>query len=154
MMNNPLFSRPLAIAEDFQISSWLFIKALAVIYFAAFLSIAVQIPGLAGANGILPFEEFLALAFQQRGYQAFIYLPTLFWIDSGDFALQLVAYPGCLFSVLLFFGYMRTTMLVLLFVFYLSLFHAGQMFMTFQWDTLLLEAGFLAIFLTQGQATW
>jgi len=150
MMNNPLFSRPLAIAEDFQLSSWLFIKALAVIYFAAFLSIAVQIPGLAGPDGILPFEEFLAQAFQQRGYQALIYLPTVFWIDSGDFALQLVAYLGCLFSVLLFFGYWRTTMLVLLFISYLSLFHAGQMFMTFQWDTLLLEAGFLAIFLISG----
>ena len=137
-------------AEDLQISSWLFIKALAVIYFAAFLSIAVQITGLAGANGILPLEEFLTLAFQHRGYQAFLYLPTVFWIDSGDFALQLVAYLGCLFSVLLFVGYMRTTMLVLLFVCYLSLFHAGQMFMSFQWDTLLMEAGFLAIFLTAG----
>ena len=149
-MNTSLFSRPLAIAEDFQIASWLFLKALALIYFAAFLSIAVQVPGLAGPDGILPFEEFLTQAFQQRGYQAFIYLPTVFWIDSGNLALQLVAYAGCLFSVLLFFGYWRTTMLVLLFISYLSLFHAGQMFMTFQWDTLLLEAGFLAIFLTSG----
>lgn len=149
-MNTSLFSRPLAIAEDYQIGSWLFLKALAAIYFAAFLSIAVQIPGLAGPDGILPFEEFLTQAFQQRGYQAFLYLPTVFWIDSSNLALQLVAYAGCLFSVILFFGYWRTTMLVLMFIAYLSLFHAGQMFMTFQWDTLLLEAGFLAIFLTSG----
>ena len=149
-MNTSLFSRPFAIAEDYRIASWLFLKVLAVIYFAAFLSIAVQITGLAGPDGILPLEEYLTLAFQQRGYQAFIYLPTVFWIDSGNLALQLVAYAGCLFSVLLFFGYWRTTMLVMMFICYLSLFHAGQMFMTFQWDTLLLEAGFLAIFLTSG----
>jgi hypothetical protein len=149
-MNKSLFSRPLALAEDFQIASWLFLRALALIYFAAFLSIAVQIPGLAGPNGILPFEEYLTLAYQQRGYQAFLYLPTVFWINSGNLALQLVAYAGCLLSVLLFIGYRRTTMLILLFICYLSLFHAGQMFMTFQWDTLLLEAGFLAIFLASG----
>jgi Lipase maturation factor len=35
-----------------------------------------------------------------------------------------------------------------LFVLYLSYFYAGQDFMSFQWDLLLLEAGFLAIFLT------
>lgn len=150
MKNNPLFSNPLGISEDHQIVSWLFIRSLAIIYFAAFLSIAVQIAGLVGPNGILPFGEFSALAFQQRGYQAFLYLPTVFWINSSNLALQVVAYAGCLFSVLLLFGYQSKKMLILLFICYLSLFHAGQMFMTFQWDTLLMEAGFLAIFLTAG----
>ena len=145
-----LFSDPLGISEDHQLVSWLFVKFLAIIYFAAFLSIAVQIPGLAGPNGILPFNEFSDLAYQQRGYQAFIYLPTVFWINSSNLALQAVAYAGCLFSILLLLGRESKKMLVLLFIAYLSLFHAGQMFMTFQWDTLLLEAGFLAIFLTAG----
>jgi hypothetical protein len=36
---------------------------------------------------------------------------------------------------------------LLLFIFYLSLTVAGQVFLSFQWDVLLLEAGFLAIFL-------
>jgi len=98
----------------------------------------------------LPLTEHLDLSFQQRGYQAFLYLPTLFWINSSDTALQLVAYAGCLFSTTLFLGYQKRKTLVLLFILYLSLFHAGQTFLTFQWDTLLLEAGFLAIFLTAG----
>ena len=38
-------------------------------------------------------------------------------------------------------------LLIALFLLYLSLFHAGQLFMNFQWDYLLLEAGFLAILL-------
>jgi len=149
-INSPLFSNPLAMADDYQLASWLFIKSLALIYFSAFLSIAVQIPGLAGPNGILPFNEFLELAYQQRGYGAFLYLPTFFWVNSSNLALQAVAYAGCVFSVLLLLGYSSKKMLILLFISYLSLFHAGQMFMTFQWDTLLLEAGFLAIFLTAG----
>jgi hypothetical protein len=40
--------------------------------------------------------------------------------------------------------------LVGMFVLYLSLFHAGDTFLSFQWDTLLMEAGFLAIFLVRG----
>src|SRR2546426_424728 len=37
-------------------------------------------------------------------------------------------------------------LLIVLFVFYLSLTIAGQTFLSFQWDILLLEMGFLAIF--------
>ena len=123
---------------------------LSVIYFVAFLSLAVQITGLAGPNGILPFNEFLDFALQQRGNEAYFYLPTVFWINSGNTALQLVAYTGCVLSIALFLGYQKKKVLILLFIFYLSLFHAGQMFLRFQWDSLLLEAGFLAIFLTAG----
>ena len=41
--------------------------------------------------------------------------------------------------------------LVLLFVLYLSLSNVGQDFLSFQWDALLLEAGFLGIFLGRSQ---
>lgn len=143
-------SNQLRIAKEQQLTSWLFIKLLAAIYFTAFLSLAVQIPGLIGSNGIMPFNEYLEYAFQQRGYQAFLFRPTLFWLNASDFAMQFVAYAGCVLSVVLFFGYRQRTVLILLFAFYLSLFHAGQTFLMFQWDTLLLEAGFLAIFLTAG----
>ncbi len=37
--------------------------------------------------------------------------------------------------------------MVLLWLFYLSLFHASRIFLGYQWDTLLLETGFLAIFM-------
>lgn len=149
-MLRQFISSQLQISEQHQLTGWLFIKLLALIYFAAFLSIAVQINGLVGPNGILPFQELLSRAYEQRGFFAFFYLPTFFWINADNFALQAVAYAGCLVSIVLFFGYRKKTMLVLLFVLYLSVFHAGQIFMTFQWDTLLLEAGFLAIFLAAG----
>lgn len=138
------------ISEEHQLTSWLFIKLLAIIYFIAFLSLAVQIPGLVGPDGILPFQEQLDYAYEVRGYLAFLFQPTVFWVSSSDLALQLVAYAGCLLSIALFFGYGERKALIVLFVLYLSLFHAGQTFLTFQWDTLLMEAGFLAIFLTAG----
>ena len=42
----------------------------------------------------------------------------------------------------------RLCSLVLLWVFYLSLVVAGQVFLGYQWDSLLLEAGLLAVLLT------
>lgn len=136
-------------AEQYRLSSWLFIRLLAVIYFIAFLSLAVQIAGLVGPNGILPFGERLEEIYANLGPQAWWRLPTLFWLGSNNLSLQFVAYAGCFFSVALFLGWKQQLSLVLLFIFYLSLFHAGQTFLTFQWDTLLLESGFLAIFLAR-----
>ena len=137
-------------ADNYQFASILFVKLLALIYFAAFLSLGVQITGLVGANGILPFADLLDYLYKEHGLMAWLYKPTLFWLDSSDFSLKSAAYLGCAVSLLLFAGVKQTWSLIVLFVLYLSLFHAGQIFLTFQWDTLLLEAGFLAIFLSGG----
>lgn len=136
--------------DNYQLASGLFIKLLALIYFSAFLSLAVQITGLVGTNGILPFAELLEYLYQNNGVMAWLYKPTVFWFDSSDFSLQLVALLGCVVSLLLFIGIKPVWSLIVLFVLYLSLLHAGQIFLMFQWDTLLLEAGFLAIFLIGG----
>ena len=136
--------------DNYQLASGLFIKLLAIIYFAAFFSLGVHITGLVGANGILPFSELLDYIYQNHGVSAWLYKPSLFWFDSSDFALQAVTVSGCIVSLLVFFGIKPFWSLIALFVLYLSLLHAGQTFLMFQWDTLLLEAGFLAIFLTGG----
>lgn len=135
-------------ADDYRLASGLFLKLLAVIYFAAFFSLAVQVTGLIGVNGILPLTEFLDYLYQNNGVLAWLYKPMLFWFNSSDLALKGAAFLGCVVSMLLFAGYKPALSLFVLFVLYLSLFHAGQTFLMFQWDTLLLEAGFLAIFLT------
>jgi hypothetical protein len=139
--------------DNYHLASGLFIKLLAVIYFAAFFSLGIQITGLVGADGILPFSELLDYIYQNHGAIAWLYKPTLFWFVSSDFALQAVTVSGCIVSLLLFFGIKPRLSLVVLFVLYLSLLHAGQIFLMFQWDTLLLEAGFLAIFLTGGPSS-
>jgi hypothetical protein len=73
-------------------------------------------------------------------------LPTLCWFNSSDAFLHLLCVSGVLCSLLLIFGIAPAVLLVALFVLYLSLTIAGQVFFGFQWDVLLLETGFLSIF--------
>ena len=148
-----LLKRMFAPATDYQFASWLFIKALTVIYFVAFLSLAVQITGLVGPHGILPYQEVLNNLYQQHGTTAWWHIPTLFWFSASDVALQLVTVLGCVAAVFLLLTdtvRAQRVLLIVLFVCYLSVYHAGQVFLNFQWDTLLMESGFLAIFLVGG----
>ena len=137
-------------AEDQLLTSWLFLKLLALIYFAAFFSLVFQIEGLAGPHGILPYDVRLEAEFSHLGALAWWRNPTLFWVNAGDAALQATAISGCLISIMLLFGRRPLLPLILLFILYLSLTHAGQMFLNFQWDSLLLESGFLAILIARG----
>ena len=131
-----------------ELTGWLFVKGLALVYAAAFASLAVQIDGLVGPDGILPFGRVLHGVFAEQGFHALLRLPTLFWIDSSATALQAAAFGGAAVALLLAFGWVRSRpALIVLFLLYLSLYQAGQIFTAFQWDTLLLESGFLAIFL-------
>ena len=139
-----------AAAPDYRLVAWLFLRVLAVIYFVAFWSLAGQIVGLAGSQGVYPIAEQLRNAAEQHGLLRFLLYPSVFWIASGDMAIQVVAYGGSALALMLFLGRWQRPLLILLYLLYLSLYHAGQYFTNFQWDYLLLEAGFLAIFLPGG----
>jgi len=132
----------------YQLVAGLFLRLLGLIYLVAFASIGVQIEGLAGSAGILPLQETLAEFAARSGPERYFQLPTLFWIDAGDSALTGAAVAGCVAAVLIVLNRFSRPALLAAFVLYLSLYHAGQVFLTFQWDGLLLEAGFLAIFLS------
>src|SRR5258708_5766984 len=124
-----------------------FLRAVGLIFLIAFVSLWVQIDGLIGANGITPAGEFLPAARGQLGDRALAILPTLCWFNSSDAFLQFLCGGGVALSLLLIFGIVPAPSLVALVVFYLSLAIAGQTFLSFQWDILLLETGFLSIFL-------
>jgi hypothetical protein len=126
-------------------TQWLFLRLLAVIYAIAFGSLATQIVGLVGSQGLAPVHDYLA-RLTGFGPLRFLALPTVFWVNSSDAALRVLAWAGVALAGLLFFGKLERLVLVLLYVLYLSLNMAGQEFLSFQWDSLLLEAGFLAIF--------
>lgn len=147
----PLIKRLLQPATEYRLTAWLFLRLLSLIYLVAFTSLAVQITGLAGDDGILPLGEHFDLATRHLGEHARLWFPSIFWwVGSGDAPLQGTALLGVMVSLVLLFGRWERFSLILLFVLYLSLYHAGQVFTNFQWDTLLLEAGFLAIFLPGG----
>ena len=124
-----------------------FLRALGMIYLIAFLSFWAQVDGLVGTGGISPLNQFLPAARAQLGSPAYILLPTLCWFNSSDGFVHFLCGSGVLCSLLLIFGIAPAVSLVALFVFYLSLIIAGQAFFNFQWDVLLLEVGFLSIFL-------
>lgn len=132
----------------FDAVSWLFLRAIGLIYLAAFVSISVQASGLIGSHGILPLPEFIAAIRSQFGAERYWLFPMVFWLGSGDFAIQAACWVGAALSLLLIFNVLPRLILLLLYALYLSLFYAGQDFMTFQWDLLLLEAGFLALLLS------
>jgi predicted DCC family thiol-disulfide oxidoreductase YuxK len=128
-----------------------FLRALGLAYLIAFVSLWVQIDGLVGSNGMSPINQFLPAVRRQLGSDAYLLLPTLCWFDSSNAFLHLLCGGGVVLSLLLIFGIAPALSLVLLFIFYLSLTVAGQVFLSFQWDVLLLEAGFLSIFLAPWQ---
>jgi lipase maturation factor 1 len=128
-----------------------FLRALGVIYLIAFVSFWVQIDGLIGSDGITPVGEFLPAAHDQLGSRAWSILPTLCWFDSSNTFLHFLCGGGIALSLFLIFGIAPVVSLIALFAFYLSLTIAGQTFLSFQWDILLLETGFLSIFLVPVQ---
>jgi len=132
---------------SYHFSRWIFIRILAAIYFIAFVSLWSQIIGLVGADGIIPAKDFLTLVQQHLSVERYWLLPTVFWFNSSDIALHFVCASGTILSCLVFCGWVTTPSLFLLWLLYLSLAAIGRDFLSFQWDVLLLEAGFLAVFL-------
>jgi predicted DCC family thiol-disulfide oxidoreductase YuxK len=124
-----------------------FLRMLGLIYLIAFVSLWVQVDGLVGSNGMSPVGRFLPAVRQQLGPDAYFLLPTLCWFDSSNAFLHFLCGGGVVLSLLLICGIAPALLLATLFVFYLSLAIAGQVFLNFQWDVLLLETGFLSIFL-------
>jgi predicted DCC family thiol-disulfide oxidoreductase YuxK len=139
----------------FAATQWIFLRVLAAIYAAAFGSLAVQIRGLVGEHGISPVNGFMDEVARNIGGMRYFVMPTVFWFDASDRMLAGVCWAGVALAVVLFLGYLERLMLIGLFIGYLSLSGVGQQFLGFQWDGLLLEAGFLAIFLGRAQiAVW
>ena len=127
----------------------LFLRLLALVYLSAFTSFALQARGLIGIEGILPLADYFAAISQSMGREKYWLLPSIFWLSDSDASIQLVSWAGVLLSLLLLFNILPVLNLLLLYLCYLSLVSAGQVFMSYQWDILLLECGFLAIFLVK-----
>ncbi|HEU0105375.1 MAG TPA: lipase maturation factor family protein, partial [Vicinamibacteria bacterium] len=124
-----------------------FLRLLGAVYLVAFLSLWVQGEGLIGSRGVLPIRELLDLARERMGASRYWVLPTVFWIADGDAALHVVCAAGTLLSLVALLGRARALVMLGLWVLYLSLAVAGEDFLSFQWDALLLEAGLLAVVL-------
>jgi len=135
----------------YDLVSFVFLRFMGLIYLSAFVSFGVQALGLIGSHGILPLAELVKLISGRAGVERFFAMPMLFWIDASDLAIRSVCWAGAGFSLLLIFNVLPRLSLLALYVLYLSLLYGGQTFMSFQWDTFLLEAGFLGLLLSFAQ---
>ena len=123
-----------------------FLRLLGLIYFVAFLSFGIQAPGLLGRRGILPFQEYLAAARDTLHASAYWNVPTLLWLFPTDAGMRALWIAGCCAALIAVSGRWQRAALAVSLALWLSLCSVGQDFYSFQWDILLSEAGFLAIF--------
>jgi hypothetical protein len=134
-------------AADRLIPRWIVLRALALIYCSAFVSLLFQIRGLMGPLGILPAGRYLqAVAQSFSPLVRLWFAPTLLWFASGSHMLMGICCVGLAASLLLTFNLWPRAMLLICFVCFLSFVSAAQDFSGYQSDGMLLEAGFLALF--------
>ena len=139
---------------SFVLTEALFLRLLGLIYLSAFASLWPQILGLVGSAGVAPAAHLLSAMRAELGSRAFLYSPSLFWVRPADNTLLVLCALGCLASLLLAAGIFARSATVACFILYLSLSSVGQPFTSFQWDSLLLEAGFLAFFAGAPWLVW
>lgn len=154
-VSDPARARSFRLAPDLanhRIGRALFLRGLGLVHLIAMASWWVQADLLVGSGGLSPLGERLAWVAERaaaEGRSAFFALPNLFWwIGPSDLALHALCLVGCLLAILVAAGRGTAWAMAGLWVIYLSLVNTGGVFMSFQWDVLLLEATFLALFLS------
>jgi len=131
---------------DRLIPRWIFLRALAAIYFSAFYSLLFQIKGLIGPDGILPANQYLAAVARSLGSAKYWYAPSLFWISSSSQMMMAMTWIGLIAAGLAFLNLWPRLSFFVCFVCFLSFVGASGEFSGYQSDGMLLEAGFLALF--------
>ncbi|MFJ6124260.1 lipase maturation factor family protein [Streptomyces griseoviridis] len=128
-------------------SRLVFQRALAGVYLVAFLTTALQFRALIGTRGLLPVERLTARV-------PFRHAPGIFRLHYSDRFFALCAWAGCSVAAALLAGAdsllpLWAGMLLWLvpWALYLSIVNVGQTWYAFGWESLLLEVGFLAVFL-------
>jgi len=134
-------------APEYWLAREVFQRLLAVVYLLGFLNAALQFRALLGEHGMLPIPRFVARAGFRRS-------PSLFHWRYSDRLFAAVAWTGAVGAAALVAGAGNLLPLgaamalwLLLWTLYLSIVNVGQTWYSFGWESLLLEAGFLAAFL-------
>src|SRR5580698_10027957 len=133
-------------ASNRLIPRWIFLRALAVIYFSAFYSLLFQIRGLIGPQGILPAGQYREAVTHALGPSRYWFAPTLLWLSSSSAMLLTLCWLGIAASIAALLNLWPRLSFFVCFVCYLSFVAAAGDFSGYQSDGMLLEAGFLALF--------
>ncbi|MFD4830807.1 lipase maturation factor family protein [Streptomyces uncialis] len=132
---------------DYWLARLIFQRTLAAVYLTAFLGAALQFRALLGERGMLPVRRYVARTPFRRA-------PSVFHLRSDDRFLACWAWAGCAVSAALLAGadallplWAGMLLWAVPWVMYLSVVNVGQTWYGFGWESLLLETGFLAVFL-------
>jgi hypothetical protein len=135
------------VVPEYWLSRLVFQRALAVLYLVAFLGAALQFRALIGERGMLPVPRFVERV-------PFRHAPSVFHLRYSDRLFALWSWTGCAVSVALIAGldsqlplWGGMVLWLVPWALYLSIVNVGQTWYSFGWESLLLEVGFLAVFL-------
>ena len=141
-------------AEGYWLVRFVLQRGLALIYLLAFLVAARQFRPIAGEEGLLPIDRYVeTTSFRDR--------PSIFSLWPDDRAIGVAAWTGVALSLAALLGlpywfpepYAVPASMLLwaaMWALYLSFVNAGGLFYGYGWESMLLETGFLAIFLGAG----
>jgi Lipase maturation factor len=134
-------------APEYWLGRLILERGTAIVYVFAFVAAARQFPALIGERGLLPVPRYLAR-------YSFIRRPSIFHLHYSDRFFATVAWLGAALAAGMAAGladvvplWMAVLLWLLLWVGYLSIVNVGQTWYLFGWESLMLEMGFLAIFL-------
>ncbi|MGW4353920.1 lipase maturation factor family protein [Nocardia sp. NPDC004582] len=134
-------------APEYWLARQVLTRGVALVYVVAFVSAARQFRALLGEHGMLPIPRWVA----RRSFRA---TPSVFHLYYSDRFFAAVAWFGAAVAAALVCGaadllplWAAMAVWLLLWVLYLSIVNVGQVWYSFGWESLLLEAGFLAVFL-------
>lgn len=135
--------------RSFWLTRFLMLRLLGVVYVFAFLAAANQLLPLVGERGLTPATTFLDVMRAEAGSESRTWLghPTLFLLGCSDQGLLLVSWAGVALAALCIVGYANAISMALLWALYLSIVQVGQRWYAYGWEGLILETGFLGVFL-------
>lgn len=134
-------------APDYWLGRMVLERGTAVIYLTAFVAAALQFRALIGEQGMLPVPRYVA-------ERSFWQTPSLFHLRYSDRLFAAACWFGALLSAAVVTGladlvplWAAMLLWLTLWLLYLSIVNVGQVWYGFGWESLLLETGFLMIFL-------
>lgn len=140
-------------APEYWLGRLILERGIAAVYVVAFVAAARQFRALIGEHGMLPVPQYLAGVSFRRA-------PSIFHAHYSDRFFAFVAWFGAALSAAIVAGvaglvplWAGMLMWLLLWILYLSIVNVGQTWYSFGWESLLLETGFLAIFLGNAHVT-
>jgi hypothetical protein len=131
--------------RNYQLTRWLILRLLGVVYVFAFLGLIFQGPALLGSHGLTPVATFVDLLHEDG--KGFIDVPSLFMFGASDTTLTIWAWIGLLLALAMVAGYANLPSLLLVWLIYGSFERVGQLWFSFGWEIQILETTLLAAFL-------